>query len=358
MNETANTLVANGSLSAPSARISSQEALALAKTHYGIEGRVQRFDTEKDDTFRLTSRDGRNYTLKIANAAEHRQEISLQIDLLAHIALVNPGLPVPRVVADRDCRMQFSYADSTGQTREVHLLTYLEGVPLSEVTTEAHEREKVGEVLGTLRLAMAGYAHAADSREIAWDVKHLLKLAPLLDEIADPARRSLIETGLDRFTSIAGRLAKCRTQVLHNDFSKSNIVIDKSDAGFVTGIIDFGDAVRTAVVIDVSTALLNQLPSRPAEPFFAQGHDLLRGYLRVTDLTDEELLLLPHLVMGRAVARALLTIWRGRLFPDNARYIMRNTDQGWHQLAWFMARPINDISDEFLHTARRQRTAR
>jgi len=353
MNETAKkTLVANGSLSAPSARISSQEALALAKNHFGIEGRVQRFDTEKDDTFRLTSRDGRNYTLKIANAAEDPREISFQIDLLAHIAAVNPALPVPRVVPDRDRRWQFACADSAGQKREVHLLTYLEGVPLSEVTTQAREREKVGEVLGSLRLAMAGYAHPADSREIAWDVKHLLKLEPLLDEIVDPARRKMIEAGLDRFASLAGRLANCRSQVLHNDFSKSNIVVDKSEANFVTGIIDFGDAVRTAVVIDVSTALLNQLPAQESEDFFAAGHDLLRGYLRIADLTDEELSLLPHLVMARAIARALLTTWRGRLFPDNAPYILRNTDQGWQQLGWFMARSMDRISDEFMAAAR------
>ena len=100
-------------------------------------------------------------------------------------------------------------------------------------------------------------------------------------------------------------------------------------------------------------ALLNQLPPQPVESFFGNAHDLLRGYLRHADLSDEELLLLPHLVMGRAVTRALLTMWRGRLFPDNARYILRNTEQGWHQLAWFMARPMDDISNEFLLTARR-----
>jgi len=78
----------------------------------------------------------------------------------------------------------------------------------------------------------------------------------------------------------------------------------------------------------------------------------LRGYLRVADLTDEELSLLPHLVMARVVARALLTIWRARLFPDNAPYIMRNTDQGWQQLAWFMARSMDRISNEFMVAAR------
>lgn len=338
-----------GALSAASVAVSDGEALALAKTRFGIEGKVTRLATEKDDTFRLTSHAGQNYTLKIANGAENPREIAFQIDLLGHIAAVDPGLPVPRVVPDRDGKLQTLCIDTAGQVRHVHLLTYLEGVPLSEVSSTARDREKVGEVLAGLRLAMANYSNEADAREIAWDVRHLLKLEPLLDEIADPAQRQLVSTGLDRFGSIAARLEACRRQVLHNDFSKSNIVVNSSDERFVTGVIDFGDAVRTAIAVDVSTALLNQLPSQGADrDFFAHGHDLLRGYLRVADLTNEELNLIPHLVMSRVVARALLTIWRGRLFPGNAQYILRNTNQGWYQLQWFMSRPMEGVTETFL----------
>lgn len=337
-----------GALSAASATISDKEALALAKGRFGIDGTVTRLATEKDDTFRLTSHMGQNYTLKIANSAENPREIAFQIDLLGYIAAADPRLPVPRVVPDRDGKLQTSCRDAAGQIRHVHLLTYLEGVPLSEVVSTARGREKVGEVLAGLRLAMANYSNEADTREIAWDLRHLLKLAPLLSEITDPVQRGLVSAGLDRFASIAGRLETCRRQVLHNDFSKSNIVVNDADERFVTGVIDFGDAVRTAVAVDVSTALLNQLPSQEGGEFFAHGHDLLRGYLRVADLTGEELSLIPHLVMGRVVARALLTIWRGRLFPENAQYIMRNTNQGWYQLQWFMSRPRESVTETFL----------
>ena len=48
---------------------------------------------------------------------------------------------------------------------------------------------------------------------------------------------------------------------------------------------------------------------------------------------------------ARVVARALLTLWRSRLFPENETYIMRNTKQGWHQLDWFLARPLEEISE-------------
>lgn len=348
-----NALLTEGPLSLSSAAIANPEALDILHQHYGLDGKVMRLATEKDDTFRLTCADGQSYILKIANGAEDPQDIALQIDLLRYLERTSPELPVSRVVPNRERQFQFSHTDSSGQRREVSLLAFLPGVPLSEVSATAPQREKVGESLALLRLAMANYAHEADARILAWDIRHLSTLAPLLDEITGADRRRLLESGLQRFETIAPRLAQCRTQVVHNDFSKSNIVVNPSEQSFVTGIIDFGDAVRTAIAIDVSTALLNQLPSRETADFFGDGHDVLRGYLAVADLTDEELRLIPHLVMGRVVARALLTLWRARLFPENAPYIIRNTDQGWYQLDWFLSRPMDRISNEFLAAAGR-----
>ncbi len=345
--------LADGALATPSVIVTNEEAVALAKAQFGLDGAVVRFATEKDDTFRLTVADGRRFTLKVANRAENPREIAFQLDLLRHIAATSPSLPVPRVVPDRDGRLQSSYLDSQGQRRQAYLLTYLDGVPLSEVDADAAQREKVGEMLATLRLAMAGYRHEMDGREVAWDVKHLLKLEPLLSEIGDGDKRALLSAGLERFARILDRLQHCRSQVLHNDFSKSNVVVDPSQRAFVTGVIDFGDAVRTAIAIDVSTALLNQLPAQPVDSFFGDGFDVLRGYLRIADLTTEELSLIPHLVTGRIVARVLLTTWRGRLFPNNAPYILRNTEQSWFQLRWFMSRSIDDLSSHFIAAARR-----
>ncbi|WP_213774556.1 phosphotransferase [Bradyrhizobium sp. dw_78] len=341
-----------GALAQRSIRISDQEAIALVRSHYGLDGSVTRFATEKDDTFCFTDRQRHRYTLKVANPAEPPNEIAFQIAVLRHIATVNPSLPVPRAIPNLDRLLQFPYRDSHGQDRQVHLLTFLEGTPLSEVDSRPRERELIGEVLAGLRLATANFSHEADSRELVWDVKHLLKLTPLLGEVSDPVRRRNLEKGLDRFALFQDAIAKCRTQVLHNDFSKSNIVVDRSKSEFVAGIIDFGDTVRTAVAIDVSTALVNQLPSRRTDDFFGAPLDVLRGYLRVADLTPDELALIPHLVMARVITRALLTTWRARLFPDNAPYIIRNTEQGWFQLEWFLEHSADSVSSLFVESIR------
>lgn len=335
-----------GGLAGDYAAVEESEALSILSRLYGRTGTLQRFSTEKDDTFRVTTPDGERFILKIANPNETEDELDFLNSLMAHAGQSDPGLRLPKVLPTLTGVFLPRINDAVGQDRFVRLMTYLDGTPLDSTTSTADGRTKIGVVLARLRLATAGFHHPAENRVLAWDVQHLASLEGLLNHVEKGDKRTALSKGLERFMTIEPRLKACRRQVLHNDFSQSNIVVNHDDPDFVTGIIDFGDAVKTAVAIDVATALLNQLPRQPHEDLFAHGRDVLTGYLKVTELTDEELRLIPHLVMARVVARALLSIWRANLFPQNQTYILRNTEQGWHQLDWFLSRSIDQVSDE------------
>ncbi|MET0707617.1 MAG: phosphotransferase [Tardiphaga sp.] len=335
-----------GGLAASYVNMTEAEAVDLARARYGIEGRAVRLATEKDDTFRISPASGPRFILKVANPQENIPEIDLQVQLLEHVAANAPELPVPRVIPDIGGERLFAYQDAAGQVRPVRMMSYLDGQPLSEVPSTVAGRQQIGRLLARLRLALADFSHPADSRVLAWDIKHLLSLESLLGEVAEPGQRRQLAAGLERFATIEGRLAGTRMQVLHNDFSQSNIVVDAALPGFVSGVIDFGDAVRTSIAIDVSTALLGQRPGLSDGDFFGHGRDLLEGYLGVADLTAEELSLIPHLVMGRVVARALLSIALANAVPANAAYVTRFTHQCWPQLDWFLSRSADDVSGE------------
>ena len=192
-------------------------------------------------------------------------------------------------------------------------------------------------MLARLRLALADYRHPADGRRCAWDISHLPELAPLLDEVPD--RDGLLHAGFARYErDVAPHVGGLRRQVLHNDFSKSNLIVDHDAPEFVRAVIDFGDTVRTAIAIDVSTALLNQLPREPTDDLLADGRDVLRGYERVADLEPLERELLPGLVMGRVIARGLISQYLAEQTPHNATYLLRNTEPGWAHLEWFLER--------------------
>jgi Ser/Thr protein kinase RdoA (MazF antagonist) len=321
------------------------EAERLAADRWGLTGRARRVATEKDDTFVLDG-DGVQRVLKVTNPAERLAELDLEVPLLRHIATTDPTLVVPRVYPDRTGAALAELTDAAGQHRYARLLSYIPGTPLDSTGATAAERELVGQVLGRLRHATAGFSHPAQHRILAWDVQHLDRLRPLLAGVPDPGQRELLAAALARFDRIVPLLPGLRRQMLHNDFSTSNVIVDRADPRFVHGVIDFGDAVYTAIAVDVATALLNQLVTADETgDAFAHGRDLLRGYLTVADLTTTELAVIPYLVLGRVIARALITLRRVALMPANAGYVLRNTERGWAPLRWFLAQP-----DELLET--------
>ncbi|WP_395405546.1 phosphotransferase [Arthrobacter sp. UC242_113] len=330
------------------------EAVRHVRQLWGLHTKARRLATEKDDTFALEDEAGSKFVVKVSNPSEDESEIGFEVSLLQHVA-AEGSVPVPALLPSWDGETLVTFLDDAGQLRRARIMSLIPGIALDSTDSSPVEREKVGEVLARLRGATASFSHPAEHRLLVWDVRHAGALNPLLDEVRIPWQRELLEEGLGRFADIAGRLEGLRSQVLHNDFSKSNIFVEHGHPDFVRGIIDFGDAVHTAIAVDVSTALLNQLPrfatDEPAFDLFGPGRDLLRGYLRHADLTPEEFSIIPHLVMGRVVSRALITLHRAALFPGNSTYILRNTEQGWNQLKWFLARSPEQVSQTLMGNA-------
>lgn len=350
----ADSVMDGGGLSGVHTPMEVPEATELLHRVYGSDGELTRLPSEKDDTFKVEINGAPKYVLKVANPHDPDQELDFQTKLLKHVRKADPSIPVPDVLLSIDGEELTTIVDAAGQTRKVWAIEFMPGRVLDTFGVEVpdlevDELQKIGEVLGKLRNATTGFSHPLESRVIAWDVFHLLKIAPLLDFVKDPHRHENLAKGLARISELQPRIEKLRLQVLHNDFSRSNLLADRSTDNFITGIIDFGDASKTAIAVEVSTALINQLPrdlaQNPQEDIFAAGREVVRGYLRHSDLTNEELELIPHLTMARVIARALITNRRAELFPDNVVYIMRNTEPGWAQLDWFLARSIDEVSN-------------
>ena len=103
-----------------------------------------------------------------------------------------------------------------------------------------------------------------------------------------------------------------------------------ADGHRVSGIIDFGDVTVTALVNDVAIAVANLLAD-DADPF-GPALDFIAGYHATTPLTTTELNLLPDLILGRVVARIIISEWRAERFPENRAYVLRNTPRAWEHL--------------------------
>ena len=336
----------------PSPPVAPADAAAAIRACYGLTGDLTPLPGEADDNFLLdsASRDGagKRFVVKFAHLRADPAVVGVQVRVLRHIETAAPGLPVPRVLAPLERaapggRPWAMVPDGPLRGRVVHALSYLDGRLLRSVTTDPPLRRAMGGTLAELGRALRGFDDPLVRRPLLWDLAQLPQLRPLAAERPPGPRTALIQAQLARLTAeTAPRLAAQRTQLLHNDFSPDNTLIS-ADGRRVTGIIDFGDVTVTALVNDVAIAVANLLGD-DGDDLLGPGLDLIAGYHAVTPLTAAELGLLPDLILGRVVARIIISEWRAERFPANRAYVLRNTPRAWEQLDRLLSIPGEQIA--------------
>jgi 4-aminobutyrate aminotransferase-like enzyme/Ser/Thr protein kinase RdoA (MazF antagonist) len=231
-------------------------------------------------------------------------------------------VPVALPANDGSAIVEARAAD--GAQHLVRLLPAFPGRNVDPTELDGRAIASLGETVARLGRALRGFFHPAAGRVIEWDLKHLLDLREHAALVGDPGRRELLEVVLQRFEErVLPALPGLRAQVIHNDVTLDNLLIDD---GRVTGIVDFGDMAHTALVVDIPATLQSLVRDR--EDIFEVADAFLSGYGRVTRVEADEALLLGDLLTGRMAQTILISVWRTRRYPDNA-YIT-----GWEEPAW------------------------
>jgi Ser/Thr protein kinase RdoA (MazF antagonist) len=216
----------------------------------------------------------------------------------------------------------------------VRLVRYVPGRLLGETPTDESGVRKVGRMLGRLTSALSGFSHPAAERWLAWDLRHLDELVGLLPTVEGIDRRKVLSAELDALgAETLPALRETRVQVVHNDFHGGNLVVDPEAPDFVTGILDFGDVVRSHPAADLAIAMsyAGSYSAAAGDPW-APADALAAGYRETAELTDDEAALLRPLVLGRLVQRMLLGSWLAASRPENADYTGRNITSTWRQI--------------------------
>ncbi|HEU0205512.1 MAG TPA: phosphotransferase [Pseudolysinimonas sp.] len=307
-------------LSVPFERVTDAEAATLALRHWGITPtRANRVDTERDDTFRLETSQA-SYALKITHPADDRAVIDLQTSAIEWAASHDPSLPLPRPIPTVDATLQPLVSG-----RVARLFPWMPGQSLRaalwDAAPEASLLHSIGATHARLTAALAGFRHPAESRALAWDVARLPELVGLTEALDDPVPVAAV---LDRhLAETAPRLAALPQQFIHNDGNLDNLLVDERATG-VVAVLDFGDAVRTARVLDLAVVASYLLPADDQYSASDTLDGLVAGWERVLPLDPDERRLLPRLVLARLVQRLLLASWLSREVPDNTAYLGRN----------------------------------
>ncbi|MFN8158509.1 MAG: phosphotransferase [Candidatus Nanopelagicales bacterium] len=312
------------SLAAPFTRLDDVRAAQILESGWGLEATaLRRLDTERDDTYVAETAVG-TYVLKVAHPLDDVAILDLQCSALAHVADRDPALPIPHVRPD--VAGELLHLVDGPEPRRARLLSHLPGQVLDYDRTSAADRRAVGAALARLSLALSDFEHAGAERSLPWDLQQVGSLRPLLDHVTDPVARGDAATVLDRFdASVGAAVAATRQQVVHNDLNPDNVLLVPGAAEPVTGVLDFGDMLRTAVVADLAVAMAYAVDAAGSgDDPWTGPYDVAEGYLAVRALDDDETRLLPDLVRTRLAQRQLVNSWLVSADPANAEYTGRS----------------------------------
>ena len=308
----------NKLLLTPAPSFSIEQVKEFTSNLYRLTGNLAPLDSERDQNFRLTAGDGKQFVIKIANQAENPEIIDMQLKALEHLAAVDPQLPVPKVVVSRNGLTIEQIQDEDSTKYHLRIITYLPGANPKDDPTDQALFRPIGACLARLVLALRGFFHPVASYELLWDLKHTAKLRAYLPHITDPDQLQLVSYFLARFDRhVLPMIPKLRAQIVHNDLVPDNILIAENNPGKIVGIIDFGDMTHTLLINDLATTIAPMLrghtdPVRVAE-------EIITAYHEVLPLEAAELRILYDLIAARLVMLNIIAIWRVTLHPDNHR---------------------------------------
>ena len=309
-------------------RFTADEAAQIAADVFGVHGSASDLGSERDQAF-LIDDDRSGGVLKISNGREDPAALDLEEAAIAHVAAVDPDLPVARLLAPR--------AMLDGHC--VRLFERMRGRKAGPELDDAAVRH-VAAVQARLCLALRSFFHPAAGRELLWNIRATPRLRPLLEEIPKPERRSLVTRTIARFEErVLPEWPRLRSQVVHGDFNLDNLLLDEHDR--VAGILDFGDCCHSALAADVAVLIPSLLRGRPPSDVFRVSRVALDGFASRMPFEPLELELLGDLVAARLAAIVSISAWRGRRFPENAAYI-----EAWDADSWQLLELLDELAPE------------
>ncbi len=277
-------------------RFTAAQALAHAHTRYGITGRVSALPSERDQNFMISDEHGRKFVLKIANRSDARELLDFQHQAMRRVAGSLDDCRVQEIVPSRtgaDLTMILDAA--AGVQHCVRVMSWIEGEVLARCVSRTGALfESIGASMAKIDAALGGFAHPAMHRVLQWDLRHA-GLAREHAELLPRERRVRVEQIFADWERL--EWAALRHGVIHGDANDYNVLIE---GGRMTGLLDFGDMVHSAVVCDLAIALAYAM-FHVREPW-AAAVPLIRAYHRRHPLTEPEQRAVFPLVLARLTA--------------------------------------------------------
>jgi hypothetical protein len=295
------------------------------RDRWGVDGDLTPLVSERDQNW-LVRVDGSPVAVaKIANRADEAAHIDLQRQMMQRLHAA--GLPCP------DLLLTINGGWSARLGEHVSwMIGFLPGTTLATTDPAPGVFEDLGRVLAAVSLTLADFDHPAAHRVLQWDITR----APVVfdayaDAVVDSARRALIDQAATRFADhVRPRLDELPRGIIHNDANDHNVLIEGDR---VSGLVDFGDAVHTALVVEPAVACAYAMLDRP-DPRAVRDL-LIAGYEQHRPLHAVEREVLDNLIRTRLAVSVCISAHQSGLVPGDA-YLSVSEAPAWRLLERLM----------------------
>jgi 4-aminobutyrate aminotransferase-like enzyme/Ser/Thr protein kinase RdoA (MazF antagonist) len=314
-------------------RFLATEASSLAREHFGLDGHATALPSHLDQNFRLDTASGK-FVLKLANTAAESDYVDLQQAVLAHLQQDSTVQHFPEVVSARNGAKKVIVEGRNGECHQLWAVTWLEGRVFADVNPVLGSLLRdLGGFLGRLDGVLSGFQHELTHRDYIWDLRKAGRFAEYLECIPDFERRELVQSILQSFKSqLLPCLDELPQSVIHHDANDHNIIVQGTGYSTrVLGLIDFGDTLHTATVVELAVAATYAMMGKPDPVGIAA--ELIQGYHSARPLRESEISVLYGLIKARLCSSVLVSAYRGMLEPDND-YIRISEKGAWALLKY------------------------
>lgn len=279
------------------------DVLAIAAEHWGLTGTPRRLRGERSHNTRIDGPDG-SWILQVQSASEDPAVIDLQTQAMRHLERRAPDLPISRVRLTTNGGVH-AEVDIAGRRHLARLVTFLPGTtfdPTVALPDEAYRR--IGDLLAAIAVGLTDFEHPITSHFMPWNIGNgLIVDRTMRSELTDSSLAAL-ELVDERLHAVAESIPSLPHRTIHNDGHAGNLVRPDDASSQVSGVIDFGDLVRTVTAADVAIIVESFGPDHPDPGAVAAA--VTAGYHARLPLTEAEIGAIPDLVLARTALNVLL----------------------------------------------------
>ncbi|PPF36988.1 MULTISPECIES: phosphotransferase [unclassified Pseudoclavibacter] len=312
--------------------VADAEIIEILRTRFEIHASaVQAVGAESAAVFRAVDDRDTAFAVKVFWAdASSSAPLRWHQEVVQRVA--EAGLPVaqPR----RSTAGELTVEAETGKRALlVQVSDWLSGTPLERVPMRKELLREIGHVAARLHQCLRLESAPAGHGEHPWQItesrttieRALKRIAILTDQGQLPGTAkevARLERAADTvFTllaeSVAPRLSRLPTTVVHHDLHDSNLLVGPgTDHTTITGILDFGDMARSIRISE--PVIAGAYAARHCADPMSAVDEVMTGWSASVPVTSDEAAVVLPLAAARLLANA--TVWMSRLGTARGDY--------------------------------------